>query len=129
MICQTYIAPYAVRWSGNLQEEDAEDCESFLTEAIASDDVKPWFSNVVRVLNERPFIIMDKDGSKRYRPDRVVWTESGTIDIIDFKFGEEEPKKYFYQVRRYMKHLSSMFPGIPVNGYLWYPLESKIIRV
>ncbi len=115
--------------NGNLPEEDAEDCESFLTEAIGSDDVKPWFSNVVRVLNERPFIIMDKDGSKRYRPDRVVWTESGTIDIIDFKFGEEEPKKYFYQVRRYMKHLSSMFPEMPVNGYLWYPLESKIIRV
>lgn len=115
--------------NGNLPEEDEESYENFLTEALSRESVSRWFDNVVRVLNERPFIVDGKNGSERYRPDRVVWTQSGTIDIIDFKFGEEEPKKYFAQVRRYMRHLSEMFPGETVNGYLWYPLAKKIVKV
>ena len=58
-----------------------------------------------------------------------MWTQSGSIDIVDFKFGEEEPKKYFSQVSRYMRYIADMFPGETVNGYLWYPLAKKIIKV
>lgn len=115
--------------NGSLQDEDEESYENFLAAALSQEQVKPWFNNVVRVLNERPFIVNGKNGSERYRPDRVVWTQSGTIDIIDFKFGEEEPKKYFSQVSRYMRYIAEMFPDETVNGYLWYPLAKKIIKV
>lgn len=115
--------------NGNLPEDEAESCEEFLRDALDDERVAPWFNDVVRVLNERPVIVLGKYGSHRYRPDRVVWTAGGTIDVVDFKFGEEEPKKYLTQVKRYMAYLSKAFPGERVRGYLWYPLEKRVVEV
>ncbi|MCM1092799.1 MAG: UvrD-helicase domain-containing protein [Lachnospiraceae bacterium] len=115
--------------NGNIPEEDAGRCEDFLRGAMEDVRVAPWFNDVVRVLNERSVIVLGKSGSKRYRPDRVVWTAEGTIDVVDFKFGEEEPKKYLTQVKRYMAYLSKAFPDERVRGYLWYPLEKRVVEV
>lgn len=115
--------------SGNLPEEDATACADMLRRAIEDGQPLTWFKDIRRVLNERPFIVVDGDGGESYRPDRIVWTSGGTIDIVDYKFGKEPPERYRAQVRRYMKHISAMFPDSDVRGYLWYPLTHKVVDV
>ncbi len=124
--------PRAVRRAvatGILSEEMSTQCETLLRRALTYEPARRWFENTKRVLNERPFIVSEDDEMKRYRPDRVVWTADGAIDVVDFKFGKEEPKKYFDQVRRYMDYLSDLFPNQPVRGYLWYPLDTRVEEV
>jgi RecB family endonuclease NucS len=52
-----------------------------------------------------------------------VWKADGTIDVIDYKFGEEK-KSYSKQVKRYVELLEKA--GFErVHGYLWYPLNDS----
>jgi hypothetical protein len=60
------------------------------------------------------------------RPDRVVISE-GRVMVIDFKFGEENPK-YESQVRLYCRLLSTMGYHKP-EGFLWYVDRNIITRV
>lgn len=101
-----------------------------LTDALNDLRVHEWFNGFTRLLNERAFF-MSRKGSETFRrkPDRVVWRGDGIIDVIDFKFGEEEPKKYFKQVAGYVAALQRMWPGEKVRGYLWYPLQRRITPV
>lgn len=94
-----------------------------LTAAIDDPRAARWFDGYSRVVNERT--IMLPDGS-RYRPDRVVWTDDGTIEVIDYKFGAERHEKYSRQVKRYAAFLQKIYPDADVKGYLWYP-DKKII--
>lgn len=115
---------------GYISEEEIPEYIDIITRALSDEAVKPWFVGFARLLNERAFMIKDGDGtSRRYRPDRVVWRSDGIIDVIDYKFGAEEPKKYIRQVRGYVDALGKMYPGVRVNGYLWYPLMSRITPV
>lgn len=115
---------------GYLTEEEIPEYVNTITEALSDRNVTAWFNGFTRLLNERAFIVNDNSGAtRRYRPDRVVWRGDGIIDVIDYKFGEEEPKKYITQVRGYVYNLRKMYPGTTVNGYLWYPLQSKITPV
>lgn len=67
------------------------------------------------------------DGEVR-RPDRVVWTADGHIDIIDYKFGEQRPKAYSRQVRAYMDALAAM--GYEnLRGFIWYVDSGKTVPV
>lgn len=115
---------------GYITDEEIPEYVDTLTKALSDKGVHSWFNGFTRLLNERAFIVSDSSGeTRRYRPDRVVWRGDGIIDVIDYKFGEEEPRKYIYQVRGYVNNLRKMYPGVTVNGYLWYPLASKITPV
>ncbi len=115
---------------GYIADDEIDEYIEIISRALDEEEVKPWFDGFTRLLNERAFIVNNSKGeSQRYRPDRVVWRGDGTIDVIDYKFGEEEPKKYIYQVRGYVENLKKMYPGTTVNGYLWYPLLSRITPV
>lgn len=93
---------------------------------IVSDPrVAKWFSGYSRLLCERSVIA----SNIRYRPDRVVWTQEGTIDVVDYKFGELHDPKYAKQVKNYVKLLKQQFPSTKVCGYIWYPLSSQIEKV
>lgn len=96
-----------------------------LSTAINAPEAARWFNNCARVVNERT--IMLRDG-RHYRPDRIVWTDDGTIEVIDYKFGEHH-KKYADQVSRYVGFLKQMHPYATVRGYLWYPDCLNIIPV
>lgn len=115
---------------GHITDEEIPEYIDTLTKALSDKGVEPWFNGFSRLLNERAFIVSGTDGeTRRYRPDRVVWRADGIIDVVDYKFGEEEPKKYIYQVRGYVNNLRKMYPGVTVNGYLWYPLAGRITPV
>jgi hypothetical protein len=116
---------------GYIREDEVDSYIKTITEAIAESGVQGWFDGIRRVMNERPFITENglNSESLRFRPDRIVWTAEGTIDVIDFKFGEEEAKKYFKQVKNYVSHIGSVYPGVNVRGFLWYPLKHRIVPV
>ncbi|MCC8038131.1 MAG: UvrD-helicase domain-containing protein [Bacteroidales bacterium] len=113
----------------NLPQEQATQYLDLLTKALADPTAQRWFQGFERLLTERP--IMLPNGDTR-RPDRVVWTSNGVIEIIDYKFGEVPPAegkidtKYRDQVSLYKRYFREMFPRAIVRGFLWYPESSTI---
>lgn len=112
---QLHKAIHTCVHSGLLPENEAEEVETFLSEQLSRQDVAKWFEGYTRVLAERSIIV---GADTRIRPDRVVWTADGTVDVIDYKFGAPAAK-YARQVAKYMNVLKSMGYG-PVRGFLWY---------
>lgn len=107
-------------------------CATILTRALAEPRARRWFEDYRKVLTERPLITprpdvpRDNDRLTR-RPDRIVWTDDGHIDIVDYKFGTQE-KSHISQVAGYIKLMRDA--GYEnVRGFLWYPLDEQIIQV
>ncbi|MBO4945880.1 MAG: hypothetical protein J6C91_11600, partial [Muribaculaceae bacterium] len=66
-------------------------------------------------------------GHELRRPDRVVWTADGHIDVVDYKFGIR-CEEHFTQVREYVDSLRSM--GYDrVRGFLWYVEKGTVVPV
>ncbi len=109
----------------NLPDSLAKRRYEILAEALADQRVAPWFENFERVVAERPIAIAPGETK---RPDRVVWTADGHVDVIDYKFGEPEDR-HKTQVREYVNFLRQ--GGYDnVRGFLWYPLDdNRIITV
>lgn len=64
-----------------------ERIENVLTDANYS----VYFTENLKIINEREMFAIENEQSKTYRPDRLVETKDGFI-IIDFKTGEEKEK-------------------------------------
>ena len=113
----------AVR-SGLLPAEMKEETLGLLSERIDSVRSRGWFGAGASVRSEAS--VMAPDGNE-YRPDRVVISPDGTVQIVDYKFGEVQDK-YNRQVSRYMALYRSL--GYEkVEGYLWYLEDNFIIFV
>ena len=124
---------------GIIPHAEMADTVAFLREALSDVRVKRWFEGYRRLLRERTLAVRcdvrDRESGeptgepevRHYRPDRVVWTAEGTIEVVDYKFGEEESSRYLRQVRGYMYLLRRLYKNIPVKGYLWYPISGTII--
>ena len=79
---------------------------------------------IMSMLNEQT--IYDGRGCN-YRPDRIVWTADGHIDVVDFKFTSETSDEHRQQVRAYVSMLEQM--GYEdVRGYLWYLLRNEVVQ-
>ena len=50
-----------------------------------------YFTENLKIINEREMFATENEQSKTYRPDRLIETENGFI-IVDFKTGEEKEK-------------------------------------
>lgn len=74
---------------------------------------------------ERPISI---GGDDSRRPDRVVWTADGHIDVIDYKSGSQKPSRYRKQVKEYVTLLSSLTDR-KVRGYLYYLDSGDIVEI
>lgn len=110
--------------SGLLPLGDAPDIRRFLEVRLRQDDVSSWFSGFSRIAVERPILLED---GKTVRPDRVVWTADGHVDVVDYKFGGEY-KKYERQVSNYVNMLRAMGER-NVRGFLWYLDSGKVKEV
>ncbi|MBO4341276.1 MAG: UvrD-helicase domain-containing protein [Bacteroidales bacterium] len=105
---------------GSLPENLKADTIELLSSRIASVQDRGWFSPGVKVLCEASVIGAD---GREWRPDRVVLTPDG-VSIIDYKFGEEDPR-YTRQVLRYMDLYRKM-GYTKVRGFLWYFQDNRI---
>ena len=120
--------PAAIRYCsyrGRLPKEEAAEVEAHLASQLQREEIRPWFEGFDRVLRERPLVLAD--GSVR-RPDRVVWTADGHVDVIDYKFGAERPKLYARQVKQYMDALARI-GHTNLRGFIWYVDTGAITRV
>lgn len=109
---------------GRLKGNDADEVEAFLKAKMADDKVAKWFDKDLDVITERTILCSD---DKNRRPDRIVVSKEGDLEVIDYKFGEQLNDNYnTQQVRRYIKLLREIKAedGSPkyrsVRGYLWY---------
>lgn len=114
---------------GFIPEKEASSYIETISAALADSRVASWFCGYRRLLTERTFVAAGGRDIRHYRPDRIVWTADGHIDIVDYKFGEEESSRYMRQVGGYVRYVAGMFPEAEVRGYLWYPLQGTIIAV
>lgn len=86
---------------------------------------RAWFDGYKKVLLEREILTAD---GRVLRVDRVVWTASGELHVIDYKTGTQEPRRYIRQIKDYMEFFRAI--GYPhVQGYLYYLDSGRIIEV
>jgi len=84
-----------------------------------------WFEGYKKAFIEREILTAD---GRVLRVDRVVWTASGELHVIDYKTGSQDPRRYTRQVKDYMAFFRSI--GYPqVQGYLYYLDSGEIIEV
>lgn len=106
-----------------LSAEETQEIIGYLTKALADKRVERWFDGYESIVRECPMV---ECGEKDVRPDRIVWTSDGKVEVVDYKTGKFVPKKYDGQVKKYMRKLVEM--GYEnVGGYVWY-LESGEIE-
>lgn len=99
--------------AGDVAQEDSRTCLQQLEEAVSKHP--DWFpEDDTTVLSE--VSLVDTDG-RVYRPDRVI-VRDGKVTVIDYKFGERNPR-YRAQVNRYASIWSRM--GYKVDkALIWY---------
>jgi hypothetical protein len=106
---------------GKISEEESVELEKKVNEMIGLPQVADWFMSENKVMNEAGILL--PDGNTR-RPDRVIF-RSGKTTIIDFKFGEENPR-YAEQVDQYRSLLVEMGYN-NIEACIWYVDKNKIV--
>jgi ATP-dependent helicase/nuclease subunit A len=118
--------PEAIRnmlMQGRIAERDEPEILERMSKAMSRPEVKEWFLPGLKVMNETE--ILTADGTAR-RPDRVIVADDRVI-IIDFKFGKEK-NQYLKQVKEYSELIKDI-ENKPVEAYLWYIDNDKIVKV
>lgn len=108
-----------------LTEADIEEIRTIIETRVKDPRASRWFSGYTRLLIERPIVIST---AETRRPDRVVWTADGHIDIIDFKSGSQPAKKYRRQLVEYATLLSGL-DYRKLRAYLYYLDSGEIIEI
>jgi len=112
-----------------LPEELKEKYLNLISEALKDPRASRWFRNTRRVLTERPLSVsVDGGPVVTRRPDRVVWTNDGTVEVVDFKFGKPHQKEHSQQVAAYVRYLKDAGES-NVSGHLWYINQRQIIDI
>lgn len=103
----------------------APELREILERELDRPEVGRWFDGFRRYMTERP-IAIGPGGSDHRRPDRVVWTADGHVDVIDYKSGDERRGAHIRQVLFYMGQLRRLGYR-KVRGYIWYLDSGEII--
>lgn len=110
---------------GLISKEEMEEFGSVIRKGIYDKRVALWFAPENRVISERT--IINSIGQQK-RIDRLVITPENHAIVIDYKFGEENDKKYFEQVRDYMVLLCDS-GYTDIEGWVWYVPEMRFLQV
>lgn len=122
---------YAIKkccYAYKLSKSQIEETRRIIHRAFDLLKKKEWFEGFSSLLNEIPVYRFEgDDDEKQKRPDRVVIYEDGSIDVIDYKFGDEN-RGYKSQVKGYVKFFRQA--GYPeTKGYIWYLKTGEIEEV
>ena len=120
--------PKAVRRlviKGRITKEEGSFLGGLLTAKLARPEIRGWFGDGWRVVNERPLL---RAGKIMKRPDRVMISPEGDAVVVDYKFGEamSTHKRYARQVYDYVETLKNTGRFRSVTGYLWYVKLDKL---
>lgn len=111
---------------GYIPAGEAPAIAAVIAPQLESEPVRGWFVGCRRVLRERDIVA---GGQALRRPDRVVWTADGHVDVVDFKFGRENHARYARQVRDYMRLLRESGHAAEPRGFIWYVAEGRVVAV
>lgn len=107
---------------GRLTSEETNVLRAKIISFIEKNNLKKWFSDEYRVLNEVEIL----QQGKTLRPDRVLMKGNHVI-VIDYKFGRKTSDEYREQVRRYQTAIQEM--GYTTEGYLCYVEQNVVEQV
>lgn len=108
-----------------LTASDISEIHAIIMDRVNDPKAAGWFEGYKKVMIERPIAI---GGDDSRRPDRVVWTADGHIDVIDFKSGNQKPQRYIKQIKEYVG-LLSMLGYKNVRGFLYYLDTGQIVKI
>ncbi len=111
------------RREGLLGAADSERIAAMIREKLQFPEIVSWFSPGIEVLNERDIIT----AGETYRPDRVMVDGKHAI-VADYKFGDQELTKFERQLTGYKKLLQEL-GYTQVEGYIWYVMLNKLVKV
>lgn len=107
-----------------------EEYKREITEAIDSLDPhlrRLWFgSGAKRVQCEQEYYV--PDGDRCFRVDRVVFTHTDGIHLIDFKFTSQPRPEHRTQVSNY-RHIMQKVGYSHIHAHLWYPALRQVITL
>lgn len=111
-------------YDGEITEIESVEITDHLRHLITQPAVTNWFDGSYRIMNEVEIL----HPTRRFlRPDRIMKSNDELV-IVDYKFGQNETKRYNKQVSQYMR-LASEMGYQSVKGYLWYVEKEKIEEV
>lgn len=114
------------RKARELTAADISEVHSIILKRVNDPRAERWFSGFRKVLIERPIATGPAD--KTERPDRVIWTADGHVDIVDYKSGFQKPRSYFRKINEYMDLIKKSGHS-NVRGYLYYLDTGKIVEI
>lgn len=106
-----------------------DECRQLLRRAFSIGGPHPqrWFAPAnSRVLAEQT--IYHRPSGLFRRADRIVWTDPGVVEVIDYKFTSAPRPAHYVQIRDYAAMLATMDIGT-IRAFLWYPLLNRVIEV
>ena len=111
------------------EDKDWETITRHIKEGFGNPLIASWFKPENIIYNECAIASRERETGlpQVLRPDRVVMNGSN-ITVIDYKFGHPR-RKYFNQVREYMNLMKQMYPKHNVQGYIWYVMGERAVRV
>ena len=109
-----------------LTQDEATEYRNIVANAFeqAGAHAERWFAHNARIFKEQSIYKPENDST--YRPDRIVISEDGKVEVVDYKFTTEPLASHRRQVEEYVSLLRAMGYN-NVTGYLWYP-ELNIIK-
>lgn len=105
----------------------AAEFEQRITHLLTKTNAARWFAPGVQSIRERSILLPSGGEKHKNIPDRVVMLPDGSIEVVDYKFGEKSTSHHT-QVRNYCRLIKSM-GHTNVRGFLWYVDKGSIIEV
>jgi len=91
---------------GLITKNEMQEISDKILEVVRNEKYSGYFSENLKVINEKEIMISENGKTSLYRPDRIVENKNGCI-IIDFKTGTEK-EKYEKQVAKYKSVLEKL---------------------
>lgn len=109
--------------ASHLTPDELSSIREIIESRVNAIGARLWFEGFDKAYLERELVL--PDGSL-LRVDRVVWTASGELHVIDYKSGIQPANRYYKQVRAYMSFFRTI-TSLPVRGFLYF-LDSGVIH-
>ncbi|TXB66729.1 AAA family ATPase [Vicingus serpentipes] len=109
--------------AGIINSKEAEDINKEINEILSLSAIKPFFTDIDKVINETSILL---PSGKTYQPDRVVQKNNETF-IIDYKTGNQETS-HLKQLSNYQTILLEM-GYTNVKSYLLYIKDRELVSL